>query len=141
MRIRIFSGSRLGIDPDVFFPYVQELNLGDIIIHGSAKGLDSQVHEAGIKLGLDVISVPANWIGRGKSNAGHYRNNLMFETAAGLHYRYQAIRNYDYCVMDFVAFPIPLSKGTRDAIRLAEYYITEQDRIRVVECDYNGNKL
>jgi len=49
-----------------------------LVIQGEQRGADLLARQAALKIGLDVIGIPANWKGRGKS-AGPYRNRLMLD--------------------------------------------------------------
>lgn len=55
--------------------YVQD---GDTVVEGGARGADRLAREEAHRLGIDVITVWANWSGHGKA-AGPMRNGKMLK--------------------------------------------------------------
>jgi len=49
-----------------------------LLIHGAAPGADSLAGAWAENVGVDQVTFPANWRGRGRA-AGPYRNQLMLE--------------------------------------------------------------
>ena len=73
------------------------------IVHGGARGADGFAHIWAIRNGFTVERHPANWRMSGKA-AGFLRNQHMINLGA------------DVCL----AFPLGVSRGTRDCMRRAE---------------------
>lgn len=72
------------------------------VIHGAAQGADTLAGIADHNLGLEVVSVPAEWEKYGKK-AGPIRNQKMLDMKPGL----------------VLAFPLPDSVGTFDMVNRA----------------------
>jgi hypothetical protein len=82
MRICI-CGSRDGAPPEVIKKIFQDNNFNlteDKIIHGGAKGVDSQAGEQAAALGFSVEVFAADWTKYGRA-AGPIRNKAMIQTA------------------------------------------------------------
>jgi hypothetical protein len=111
--IAIFSGTRKGIeDTNIIREIMQHLPKWAIIMHGDARGIDTQVDEIASELGMDRIKVPANWEGRGK-RGGPFRNGFMLEIA-------MALANKRGWEIQVYAFPAPDSVGTWHMVNLAK---------------------
>ncbi len=74
----LVCGSREWPTPERIFQRLLELPLDTKIIHGTAKGVDSQADFYARQLGLSVQRFPANWDQYGK-RAGFLRNVQMLE--------------------------------------------------------------
>ena len=79
----IVCGSRYWKDRLIIYDVLSKLSKDTIIIHGAPLGADSLAGEIAELLGLQVISVPANWYRLGKS-AGMVRNKLMLDMSPDL---------------------------------------------------------
>lgn len=73
-----------------------------VVIEGGAKGADAYARLATHELGLDLVTVPAEWDKYGR-RAGPIRNQKMLEMEPDL----------------VLAFPMPDSVGTWDMVRRA----------------------
>lgn len=74
-----------------------------VVIHGEAPGADSIAKEWAMWRGIPAIGIPAAWDALGKS-AGPIRNGWLLDEHPDL----------------VVAFPLPQSRGTWDAVRQAK---------------------
>ena len=73
-------GTRTYPDLEQVREYVSKLSQDDIIISGGAKGVDATAEDEARKLGMEVISIPAEWNKYGK-RAGLMRNDLIVAMA------------------------------------------------------------
>jgi hypothetical protein len=80
------------------------LNAALTIIHGNARGGDQCAEVIAERVGANVYRFSAEWDHYGRA-AGHVRNVEMFDTMQPEH---------------VLAFPLPGSKGTWDAVREAK---------------------
>jgi hypothetical protein len=125
--VYIFSGTRRGAPEFTIRRKLTEIKNGSpIIIHGDAKGVDTQVHTLATKMGFNIIRVPANWDGYGKK-AGPIRNRLMIDIALGLVEMYE----WEEDAVRLVAFPDKNSVGTQNMIGQARLYKIETEVIDV----------
>ena len=69
-------GTRTYPDLEQVRKYVRDLSPDDIIVSGGAKGVDETAEGEARKLGMEVISVPAEWNKYGK-RAGLMRNDII----------------------------------------------------------------
>ena len=69
-------GTRTYPDLEQVRKYVWDLSPNDIIVSGGAKGVDETAEGEARKLGMEVISVPAEWNKYGK-RAGLMRNDII----------------------------------------------------------------
>ena len=69
-------GTRTYPDLEQVRKYVRDLSPDDIIVSGGAKGVDETAEGEARKLGMEVISVPAEWNKYGK-RAGLIRNDII----------------------------------------------------------------
>lgn len=83
-----------------------EYGLDLLVVCGGARGVDTIVATVCTELGIDLVVVPANWVGRPKY-AGPYRNKLMLDLLP---------------VDEVIAVHrwLPKSKGTKDLVQRAE---------------------
>ena len=79
MKVAII-GSRTYPDLEKVREYVRKLSQDDIIISGGAKGVDETAEDEARKLGMEVISIPAEWNKYGR-RAGLMRNDLIVAMA------------------------------------------------------------
>ena len=79
MKVAII-GSRTYPDLEKVREYVRKLSQDDIIISGGAKGVDETAEDEARKLGMEVISIPAEWDKYGK-RAGLMRNDIIVAMA------------------------------------------------------------
>ena len=77
MRVLICGGLDYQ-DRTKIFQYVDGLNLGDIVIHGGARGADTIANDAAWESRLERMFFPAQWLKYGKS-AGFIRNQQMLD--------------------------------------------------------------
>lgn len=112
--IVIFSGTRHGTSDSVLREVFNSIPRHALIMHGDARGVDTQVDDLCKELGFDRVRVPANWEGRGRK-AGPQRNVLMLEMA-------YAIAQKRGCDIQVYAFPGPESKGTWHMVNTARSY-------------------
>jgi hypothetical protein len=75
---------------------------GVTLIHGAARGADTIAAHLAVVLGWSVVPYPADWSRHGKA-AGPIRNREMLDSKPDV----------------VLAFPLPMSRGTRDVIREA----------------------
>ena len=73
-------GSRNYPDLEKVREFVRDLSQDDIIISGGAKGVDETAEDEARKLGMEVISIPAEWNKYGR-RAGLMRNDLIVAMA------------------------------------------------------------
>jgi predicted Rossmann fold nucleotide-binding protein DprA/Smf involved in DNA uptake len=69
-------GTRTYPDLEQVRKYVRDLSPDDIIVSGGAKGVDETAEGEARKIGMEVISVPAEWNKYGK-RAGLMRNDII----------------------------------------------------------------
>lgn len=81
--------------------YVRRLPLGTIVISGHARGVDRTAEIEARRVGLEVVSIPADWARYGKQ-AGFIRNHALVTQADRV-----------------VAFWNGYSNGTNHTIKLA----------------------
>jgi hypothetical protein len=112
--IVIFSGSRHGTSDLALREVFNSIPRHALVMHGDARGVDTQVDNLCKELGFDRVKVPANWEGRSRQ-AGSQRNVLMLEMA-------YAIAQKRECVIQVYAFPGPESKGTWHMVSTAKTY-------------------
>ena len=72
----VIVGTRTYPDLEQVRKYVRDLSPDDIIVSGGAKGVDETAEGEARKLGMEVISVPAEWNKYGK-RAGLMRNDII----------------------------------------------------------------
>lgn len=94
-------GSRDFPDLGLVVEYVHSLPKDTVVVSGNAKGVDKTAETVAMDLGMEVISLPADWKQHGKS-AGYKRNG---EIVARSH--------------KIVAFWDGKSKGTKHTIDIA----------------------
>ena len=73
-------GTRTYPDLEQVREYVRQLSPDDIVISGGAKGVDETAEDEARKLGMEVISIPAEWNKYGK-RAGLMRNDIIVAMA------------------------------------------------------------
>ena len=73
-------GTRTYPDLEQVREYVRKLSPEDIIVSGGAKGVDQTAEDEACKLGMEVISVPAEWNKYGR-RAGLVRNDMIVAIA------------------------------------------------------------
>ena len=73
-------GTRTYPDLEQVREYVRKLSREDIIVSGGAKGVDETAEDEARKLGMEVISVPAEWNKYGR-RAGLMRNDIIVAMA------------------------------------------------------------
>lgn len=102
--LTLVCGDRDWTDGSLIEKRLQILPLTTTILEGGCQGADLLAREAALKLGLDVIEIPANWIRHGKA-AGPIRNRQMLDLEPTL----------------VIAFHphLSTSKGTYDCVREA----------------------
>ncbi len=74
----LFSGDRHWNNYWAVYDVISKLDRDSIIIHGAARGLDTMAGMIATKLGMKVISVPAEW-DKYKRAAGPIRNRKMLD--------------------------------------------------------------
>jgi len=100
----LISGSRKCETPSVVIERLEKLPKNDLlIIHGSARGVDSIAQTWCVEKSINVTTYPADWNKYGRA-AGPIRNREMLKENPDL----------------VIAFPCPNSKGTRDMIEAAK---------------------
>ena len=72
----VIVGTRTYPDLEQVRKYVRDLSPDDIIVSGGAKGVDETAEGEARKIGMEVISVPAEWNKYGK-RAGLMRNDII----------------------------------------------------------------
>lgn len=77
MTVALFCGSREWTDPEPIRHEISKLESGDLVIHGDQRGADLIADTEARRIGLEVISVAADW-GIGPS-AGPIRNDKMLK--------------------------------------------------------------
>lgn len=109
MRVTLISGTREGCDP-LWVHGVLERMRPDFVVHGGARGVDTQADTAARLLGIQPVRVDALWDFYGPSVAGPKRNGLMTSMC-------EAWQRAGWYV-DLHAFPKGTSSGTRGTIAL-----------------------
>ncbi|HEY7037180.1 MAG TPA: SLOG family protein [Thermomicrobiales bacterium] len=99
----LVCGSRSWRDVDAIEERLGRLPRGTTIIHGGARGADVRAGIVARRLGFEVVELPADWLGFGRS-AGPIRNRAMLDLRPDL----------------VVAFWDGVSTGTLDTLREAE---------------------
>jgi hypothetical protein len=74
------------------------------LVHGAARGADYLAEKVALELGWSVEAYPADWYNLGRV-AGSIRNQRMVDTRPDL----------------VLAFPLPGSRGTWDAVQRAKH--------------------
>lgn len=102
----VISGSRDWTDEDAIHQQLLRFSPQDtIIVHGGCRGADMIADRVAKSMGFAVECYPAEWNKYGKA-AGPIRNSLMLEISPP--------------PVHLLAFPLPQSRGTIDAIHKAQ---------------------
>lgn len=104
MKLIVITGTREDTHKGKVAEQLSKLTPGEVlVIHGDAKGVDTEAEEVCIALGLDHIKFYANWKHYGRA-AGPIRNRKML----------------DMIPTEVWAFPVPHSIGTKDCMNEAK---------------------
>lgn len=95
----LVTGSRKWTDFDAIYQRLAQLPKPSMIIEGGASGADTLARTAAFKLGLDRVTVKANWAKYGRGS-GVLRNRAMLNLKPDL----------------VLGFRIGMSAGTTDCI-------------------------
>ncbi len=104
-KVVLVCGSRKWRDRKKIMDRLKQLPMICLIMEGGCEGADKISRICALKIGHDVVEIPANWNGRGKA-AGPFRNDIMVSSGPEL-------------VLAFHK-DIRKSKGTKDCVNRAK---------------------
>jgi hypothetical protein len=110
MTVVLVCGSREWTDPVPIRDQISKLCLGDVVIHGDQRGADLIADNEARKLGLQVISSPADW--DAGPSAGPDRNSKMLRMLS----RASKVFGQKVNILAFHHDSL-LGRGTRDMVR------------------------
>ncbi len=104
MIIVVVTGDRNWTNRSVIQKALSNLPQQTILLHGDCRGLDQIAASEAIKLGIQTLSVPANWQRFGRA-AGPIRNREMLDLEPDL-----VLAFHDH---------LDISRGTKDCVQQA----------------------